>query len=133
FTGAPHLSRKTLLAKGFNDREIDKAEAALTGAFDVSLALGPWVVGREVYARLGIDDQTLAKPGFSILKFLGLNQGQIDELNDHVVGRMTIEGAPHLRDEHLPVFDCANRCGKHGKRYLPAMSHVKMMGAAQPF
>src|SRR5690606_12978221 len=63
----------------------------------------------------------------------GLSRAQIDELNDVVVGRMTIEGAPHLRAEHLPVFDCANRCGKTGKRFLPPMSHVTMMAAAQPF
>ena len=133
FTGAPHLNRRALLDRGLNEREIDKAESALAGAFDVSLALAPWVIGKEAYDRLGIDNKTLSKPGFSLLKHFGLAQAQIDALNDHVVGRMTIEGAPHLRPEHLPVFDCANRCGKHGQRYLAPMSHVRMMAAAQPF
>ena len=133
FTGAPHLNRRGLLDRGLNDREIDKAEGALAGAFDVSLALAPWVIGKEAYDRLGIDQSTLSKPGFSLLKHFGLTQAQTDELNDHIVGRMTIEGAPHLRAEHLPVFDCANRCGKHGQRYLAPMSHVRMMAAAQPF
>jgi len=133
FAGAPHLDRRALLARGLNDREIDKAESALSGAFDVSLALAPWIIGKDAFDRLGIDEKTLGKPGFSLLKHFGLTQPQIDELNDHIVGRMTIEGAPHLRAEHLPVFDCANRCGKHGQRYLPPMSHVRMMAAAQPF
>jgi ribonucleoside-diphosphate reductase alpha chain len=133
FTGAPHLNRRGLLDRGLTDREIDKAEAALSGAFDVSLALAPWVIGKEAYDRLRIDQATLSKPGFSLLKHFGLTQAQTDELNDHIVGRMTIEGAPHLRPEHLPVFDCANRCGKHGQRYLAPMSHVRMMAAAQPF
>jgi len=74
-----------------------------------------------------------AKPGFNLLKHFGLSPEQIEELNDTVLGRQTIEGAPHLRDEDLPVFDCANRCGKKGKRFLAPMSHIRMMAAAQPF
>ena len=46
---------------------------------------------------------------------------------------MTLEGAPHLKAEHLPVFDCATPCGKIGKRYLSVESHILMMAAAQPF
>src|SRR3546814_18466909 len=46
---------------------------------------------------------------------------------------MTLEGAPGLRDMHLPVFDCANPCGKEGTRFLSAESHIRMMAAAQPF
>jgi ribonucleoside-diphosphate reductase alpha chain len=46
---------------------------------------------------------------------------------------MTLEGAPHLRDEHLSVFDCANPCGKKGKRFLSVQSHITMMAAAQSF
>jgi ribonucleoside-diphosphate reductase alpha chain len=133
FTGAPHLGRKALLEKGLTERDIDKAEEALRGVFDVSFALAPWVLGTEAYARLGIAPAVYNKPGFSLLKHFGLKDAQIAELNDVVIGRMTVEGAPHLRDEHLPAFDCANRCGKSGKRYLEPMSHVLMMAAAQPF
>ena len=43
---------------------------------------------------------------------LGFTKTQIDEANDVICGRGTVEGAPHLKDEHLPVFDCANKCGK---------------------
>jgi ribonucleoside-diphosphate reductase alpha chain len=133
FTGAPHLSRRVLSEKGLSDAEIAKAEKALPGAFDVNQALAVWVIGKEVYERLGIPAELAAKPGFSILKHFGLNNEQIAELNDVVLGRQTIEGAPHLREADLPVFDCANRCGKKGRRFLAPMSHIRMMAAAQPF
>ena len=133
FTGAPHGSRQWLLSKGLNEQEVAKAEAALAGVFHVSMALAPWVIGSEAYKRLGIEPAQYNAPGFSLLAKLGLNSKQVDELNDCVIGRMTVEGAPHLLAEHLPVFDCANRCGATGERFLPPMSHVRMMAAAQPF
>ena len=133
FTGAPHLNRRALVERGLTDAEIAKAEKALCGVFDVGQALAVWVIGKEAYERLGIPAEQAAKPGFHILKHWGLTPAQIDELNDVVLGCQTIEGAPHLRDEDLPVFDCANRCGKRGRRYLAPMSHVRMMAAAQPF
>jgi ribonucleoside-diphosphate reductase alpha chain len=133
FAGAPHASRKTLLDKGLTTDDLEKAEASLPGVFDVSMALAPWVIGEEAYARLGIAPDIYNAPGFQLLSHLGLSASQIAEVNDVVVGRMTIEGAPHLLQEHLPVFDCANRCGKSGKRFLSPMSHVRMMAAAQPF
>jgi ribonucleoside-diphosphate reductase alpha chain len=133
FTGAPHVNRRVLSEKGLSDAEIAKAEKALPGVFDVNQALAVWVIGKEAYERAGIPAELAAKPGFNVLKHFGLNQEQIDELNDYVLGCQTIEGAPHLRESDLPVFDCANRCGKKGRRYLAPMSHVRMMGAAQPF
>ncbi|MET0389565.1 MAG: adenosylcobalamin-dependent ribonucleoside-diphosphate reductase, partial [Polyangiales bacterium] len=133
FTGAPHASRQWLLSKGLTAQEVAKAEAALPGVFHVSQAFSSWVVGTELFTRLGIPAEQYSAPGFSLLAKLGLASTQIDALNDYVVGHMTIEGAPHLLAEHLPVFDCANRCGNTGTRFLPPMSHVKMMAAAQPF
>ena len=133
FTGAPHLNRKALLEKGLTEAELDKVEKALPGVFDVAQALSLWVLGQDAMKRLGVTPDVYNKPGFSLLKHFGLSAAQIDELNDVVIGRMTIEGAPHLKDEHLAVFDCANRCGKHGQRFLEPMSHVRMMAAAQPF
>ena len=133
FTNAPHLGRKALLDKGLTERELEKAEKALPGVFDVSQALAPWVLGTEAFERLGIDAKVYNKPGFSLLRHWGFTGTQINEINDVIVGRMTIEGAPHLRAEHLPVFDCANRCGKTGKRFIEPMAHVYMMAAAQPF
>ena len=133
FTGAPHLSRKMLLDKGLLESEIERAERALTGAFEVGQALAPWVIGTEAYDRIGIASDVYSKPGFNLARHFGLSNGQLDELNDMIIGRMTIEGAPHLKQDDLAVFDCANRCGKHGVRFLEAMAHVRMMAAAQPF
>jgi ribonucleoside-diphosphate reductase alpha chain len=133
FMGAPHVNRRALSDRGLSDAEIAKAEKALPGVFDVAQALAVWVIGKDAYERLGIPAEQAAKPGFHILKHLGFTPAQIEEINDTVLGRQTIEGAPHLRDEDLPVFDCANRCGKKGRRYLAPMSHVRMMAAAQPF
>lgn len=133
FTGAPYMSRGMLLEKGLSESDLNKAEKALPGLFDASMAFSPWVIGTEAFERLGLKAETYNKPGFNLLKHLGLTQKQIDELNDVVVGRMTIEGAPYLKQEHYPVFDCANRCGKIGKRFLEPMAHVRMMAAAQPF
>ena len=131
--GAPHINRASLKQRGFTDDDIAKVEAALLGAFELELAFAPWVLGEETYQRLGVPKENLHQPGFSLLGFLGFTRQQIDEANDVVIGRMTIEGAPHLREEHYPVFDCANRCGKHGKRFLAPMAHIRMMAAVQPF
>src|SRR6185436_17954948 len=115
---APHASRQFLLKAGMNAAEIERAEKALPGVFNVAQALGPWVIGAEAYARMGIAKAEYEKPGFNVLTKLGLTKKEIDEVNDWVIGRMTVEGAPHLREEHLPVFDCANRCGSIGQRFL---------------
>jgi len=131
--GAPHVSRASLKARGLTDEELTKVEAALPGVFDLSLAFAPWVVGRETYDRLGVTAERMGQPGFNLLKYLGFNDKEIEEANETIIGRMTIEGAPFLREEHYAVFDCANRCGKIGQRFLAPMAHVKMMAAAQPF
>jgi ribonucleoside-diphosphate reductase alpha chain len=138
--GAPHISRRTLAQKGFDDQDLDKIEAAIPGVFDLDSAFAPWVLGEETYARLGAQHMSpgqspgaMPKSGRALLLHVGYTDDEIDEASDTIVGRMTIEGAPHLRDEHYPVFDCANRCGKTGQRFLPPMAHVRMMGAAQPF
>ncbi len=131
--GSPHINRTSLKAAGLNDEDLRKLEHALPGVFELSLAFAPWVLGADTYARLGISTETMSKPGFNLLGHLGFSKAQIAEANDVIVGRMTIEGAPYLSETHYPVFDCANRCGKTGKRFLAPMSHVRMMAAAQPF
>jgi ribonucleoside-diphosphate reductase alpha chain len=131
--GAPHVNRSALKQKGLNDEDLSKIESALPGVFDLSLAFAPWVIGRDAYERLGVSAEKLSQPGFSLLKFLGFDAKQLEEANDVIIGRMTIEGAPHLQPEHYAVFDCANRCGRTGQRFLAPMAHVKMMAAAQPF
>ncbi len=131
--GAPEVNRGSLREKGFTDEDLAKVENALVGVFDLGMAFAPWVVGKEAYERLGVTTAKISQPGFSLLKHLGFTAAQIEKANDVIVGRMTIEGAPGLRAEHYAVFDCANRCGKTGERFLAPMSHVKMMAAAQPF
>jgi ribonucleoside-diphosphate reductase alpha chain len=131
--GAPHVSRAALKAKGLLDEELTKVENAIPGVFDLALAFAPWVVGKETYERLGVTPEKISQPGFSLLRHLGFSNKEIAEANDTIVGRMTIEGAPYLREEHYVVFDCANRCGATGQRFLAPMSHVKMMAATQPF
>ncbi len=131
--GAPHVNRASLRDRGLTDDELAKIEQAIPGVFDLNLAFAPWVIGRDAYERLGVDAEKISQPGFNLLKFLGFNEKEIEEANDVIVGRMTIEGAPYLRDEHYAVFDCANRCGRTGKRFLAPMAHVRMMAAAQAF
>jgi ribonucleoside-diphosphate reductase alpha chain len=131
--GSPHVNRASLKARGLLDEELTKIENTLAGVFDLNLAFAPWVVGRETYERLGVTAEKISQPGFNLLAYLGFNEKEIQEANDTIIGRMTIEGAPYLREEHYAVFDCANRCGRTGERYLAPMSHVRMMAAAQPF
>jgi ribonucleoside-diphosphate reductase alpha chain len=130
---APHVNRSSLKAKGLTDDELSSVEAMLLGSFDLDSSFAPWVLGQETYVRLGVPDDQAKGAGFSLLRHLGFSQAEIDEANDVIIGRMTIEGAPYLRPEHYSVFDCANRCGKTGKRFLAPIAHVKMMAAAQPF
>jgi len=130
---APHVNRKTLKDRGLTDAELAKAEAALPGIFELDQAFAAWVLGEDTYERLGITKEARSARGFSLLQALGFTKTEIDEAGDHIIGRMTIEGAPYLKPSHYPVFDCANRCGKTGQRFLAPMSHVHMMAAVQPF
>ncbi len=130
--GAPYINRASLKQRGLTDEELRKVEDALVGAFDLRSVFATWVLGEDTFARLGVPESRI-KPGFDLLTYLGFSPEQIDAANDHIIGRMSIEGAPHLKLEHLAVFDTANRNGKHGTRFLAPMSHVRMMAAAQPF
>jgi ribonucleoside-diphosphate reductase alpha chain len=131
--GAPHVNRVSLKERGLSDADLSKVEAAIPGVFDLNMAFTPWILGRETYDRLRVTPDRMSQPGFNLLKHLGFTEAQIEEANQVIVGHMTVEGAPYLSQEHYPVFDCANRCGKTGVRFLAPMSHVRMMAAAQPF
>jgi len=131
--GAPHINRDSLLAKGLHDADIAKIEKALPGVFELPFAFNVWTLGEDALVRLGLTQEEWTKPGFNLLRAIGFSQQQIDEANDVICGMQTIEGAPHLKDKHLPIFDCANRCGKHGQRFIHYMGHVRMMAATQPF
>ena len=132
--GCPHINPASLRAKGFTDDALVKLEAAMSGAFEIQFTFNRWTLGDEFLRdKLGIRPELYEGATFDLLAHLGFTRDQIAEASEYVCGTMTIEGAPHLRDEHLPVFDCANKCGKTGKRFLSAESHIRMMGAAQPF
>ncbi len=130
---APNVNRRSLKERGLSDAELAKAEAAIVGVFELDQAFASWVLGEDTYERLGISKEMRTQRGFSFLRHLGFTSAEIEEAQDVIIGRMTIEGAPYLKPSHYPVFDCANRCGKTGQRYLAPMSHVKMMAAVQPF
>jgi ribonucleoside-diphosphate reductase alpha chain len=132
--GCPHINPETLGEKGFTKEKLEAVEEALPGSFDIKFAFNQWTLGEDFCKDvLGITEDQLSDFNFDMLRFLGFSREQIQEANDYVCGTMTVEGAPHLKDEHLPVFDCANKCGRIGTRYISAMGHIKMMAAAQPF
>jgi len=130
---APHVSYERLQRLGFKPEELDKVEASLPGVFEISFAFSPWSLGADVMKRFDVTEEQWQRPNFNLLRHLGFTKKQIDEANDVICGRGTVEGAPHMKDEHLPVFDCANKCGKHGLRFIPVEGHIRMMAAAQPF
>ncbi len=131
---APGINHTTLKAKGFTDEAIAKVDKALPTAFDIKFVFNKWTLGEE-FCRdtLGIAAEDLSLPTFDLLAALGFSKREIEAANLHVCGAMTVEGAPHLKPAHYPVFDCANPCGRTGKRYLSVESHIRMMAAAQPF
>ena len=131
---APGINHSTLKAKGFTDETIAIVEKALPTAFDIKFAFNKWTLGEQVLVNeLGIDAAELNDPKFDLLAALGFTKREIEAANIHVCGAMTVEGAPHLKAEHYAVFDCANPCGRTGKRYLSVESHIRMLAAAQPF
>ena len=131
--GAPHVNRASLVARGLADADVDAIERALPGVFELGFAFNAWTLGEDALRRVGVSTEQATAPGFDLLAALGFSRQQVDEANRHVCGTMTVEGAPYLRDEHLAVFDCANKCGKTGTRFIHHMGHIRMMSAAQSF
>jgi ribonucleoside-diphosphate reductase alpha chain len=131
--GCPHINRQSLKALNFTDDAIDAIERQLDTTFDVRFVFNKYTIGEELCQQLGFTAQQLDDMQFDMLTELGFTSEQITEVNDFICGTMMIEGAPHIKDEHLPIFDCANKCGKRGERYIDYMAHVRMMAAAQPF
>ncbi|HZU90832.1 MAG TPA: vitamin B12-dependent ribonucleotide reductase, partial [Stellaceae bacterium] len=132
--GAPAIDHRALAEKGFDESALAAVEAALASAFDIRFAFNKWTLGEAFCTeRLGLDRAALDRPGFDLLAALGFERSEIEAANLWCCGAMTLEGAPHLKPEHLPVFDCASPCGPQGRRALSAESHIRMMAAAQPF
>lgn len=133
FAGAPHINHQSLSEKGFIAEEINKLDAAVGAAFEIGFVFNVYTLGEECLQRLGFSPEQYFNFEWSVLEALGFNEDQIEKANDFICGTMTVEGAPYLKNEHLAVFDCANKCGKKGVRYIHAHGHIRMMGAAQPF
>jgi ribonucleoside-diphosphate reductase alpha chain len=131
---SPGVNIATLRTKGFTDAVIAKLEVSLPSAFDIKFVFNKWNLGLDFLTQtLKFPVDKLDDAGFDLLSWLGFSKAEIEAANIHVCGAMTLEGAPHLKREHYSVFDCANPCGRTGKRYLSVESHIRMMAAAQPF
>ncbi|NDV99208.1 vitamin B12-dependent ribonucleotide reductase [Salipiger sp. PrR002] len=131
---APGVNHTALIGHGFGKAQLEKIEAALATAFDIRFVFNQFTLGEEFCrGTLGIPADKLNDPSFDLLRHLGFSKAEIEAANDHVCGTMTLEGAPFLKAEHIGIFDCANPCGKKGKRYLSVDSHIRMMAAAQSF
>jgi ribonucleoside-diphosphate reductase alpha chain len=130
---APHINIESLTAKGFTATEIQKLEASLPSAFEIGFVFNAFNLGEACLNRLGFKSEDYTNFEWSLLEALGFSDEQIEEANIYICGTMTVEGAPHLKEEHLPVFDCANKCGHLGERFIHHSGHIRMMAAAQPF
>ncbi|MBE1237808.1 vitamin B12-dependent ribonucleotide reductase [Phaeovibrio sulfidiphilus] len=132
--GAPYINPERLRAIGFDDATLERLAKALENAFDIRFVFNRWTLGDAFLTdTLKFTPDQLNAPDFDLLAALGFTRTQIDAANTWVCGAMTLEGAPHLKDEHIAVFDCAALCGRIGTRVLSAQSHIHMMAAAQPF
>lgn len=131
--GSTAVNKTALMGKGLTEDDVAKIERVLPSSFEISHAFNRYVLGDETMAHLGITAQDEANPGFSLLKKLGFTDVEINSSNDEICGTQMLEGAPHLKKEHYSVFDCANKCGPRGTRFIEPMGHVRMMAAVQPF
>ncbi|UCC44201.1 MAG: vitamin B12-dependent ribonucleotide reductase [Candidatus Zixiibacteriota bacterium] len=132
--GAPFINHESLRAKGFSDQELQKIEHNVVDVFDISFAFNKFVLGEEFLKDiLGFDRETIDSPDFNLLKEIGFTCDQIEAASEFCCGTMTLEGAPGLKEKDLPIFDCASKCGRKGKRFIGYQAHIRMMGAAQPF
>tara|TARA_Y100000310_G_scaffold200109_1_gene200112 strand:+ start:800 stop:4003 length:3204 start_codon:yes stop_codon:yes gene_type:complete len=128
FVGSPHINRESLLQKGLSEEQINAIEKELGNSMDINFMFNQWTLGEEFYNKV---IQNCQENNFLIA--LGFTQEQIDAANGYICGTMTLEGAPHLKTEHYPVFDCANKCGKKGQRYIHPYGHLKMLAMVQSF
>jgi ribonucleoside-diphosphate reductase alpha chain len=130
---SPYVNKKSLIEKGLSEEDVAKIEAALPGAFEIQHAFNVFVLGEQTLKGLGIPEEEYTSFDFNLLETLGYSRNEIAQANLDICGTQKIEGAPYLKEEHLDVFDCANKCGKDGERFIHYMGHVRMMAAAQPF
>ena len=133
-SGSPAISFASLKKRGFSDYEVEKIKSALPSAFDVRYVFTADILGEEFCKDgLGLSEAQIEKYRHDLLPVIGYSEADILAANIHCSGAMILEGAPYLKAEHLPVFDCATPCGRTGTRALSAQAHILMMAAAQPF
>jgi len=133
-TGSPYINQESLKSKGFTEEAITKIEKALPAVFEISFAFNKYTLGTEfLINKLSLIEEQVNSYDFNLLQAIGFSKQEIASANDYICGTMTIEGAPYLKHEHYPIFDCANKCGKKGTRFIRSSAHIKMMAAAQPF
>ena len=125
--GNPFINKESLLKKGFTLKALEAVDKELRNAMDIRHVFNKWTVGEELHNKWTND-----KEG-NLLTALGFSETEISQANEYICGTMTLEGAPHLRTEHYEIFDCANKCGIKGKRYIHPYGHLKMLAAVQPF
>ena len=131
---SPCINHETLKAKGFTEIELELLEQNLRNVFDIRFSFNEFTLGRDFcLEKLNLNKEQLSDMNFNMLSALGFSNDEIEEANIYCCGTMTLEGSPHVKDDHLSVFDCANPCGRIGKRFLSVESHIRMMAAAQPF
>jgi ribonucleoside-diphosphate reductase alpha chain len=131
--GAPHINLESLANLGFDSADLEKVETVLPSVFELRHAFNVFVLGEATLQRLGFEPDEYTSFEFDLLRSLGFDRAQIRQAAEHICGHQRIEGAPYLRDEHLPVFDTANKNGKDGQRYIHHTGHIKMMAVTQPF
>jgi ribonucleoside-diphosphate reductase alpha chain len=129
----PAIGHEALRARGFDEETIDRVEQALPTCFEIRSAFAPHVVGEDFLRKIGFSDADLTDWNLDVLSRMDFSEQDIEAANVWACGTMTVEGAPNLKPQHLAVFDCANRCGKRGTRFIRAEGHILMMAAAQPF
>jgi ribonucleoside-diphosphate reductase alpha chain len=130
--GCPYVNEKFLKEKGLPKDKIQTIESSLLSAFDINFIFSRWTLGDEFLTKIGISEKEMSDPNLNVLEKMGLTTKQVNEANDYICGTMTVEGAPHLRQEHLSVFDCASKCGRTGTRVIAPEGHIRMMAAVQP-
>ncbi len=132
--GCPYINYESLKAKGFSDETLNKLNKILPSVFELGFAFNKFTLGSDFLTKkLGFTSEEINSYEFNLLSALGFSKQEIASANDYVCGTMTIEGAPFLKHEHYPIFDCANKCGKKGSRFIRSIAHIRMMAAAQPF
>jgi ribonucleoside-diphosphate reductase alpha chain len=133
FKDTPYINYESLSDKGFSLDELKSLEANLSSSFELVHVFNHYNLGEECLQRLGFKAEQYTKPDFNLLKSLGFTAKEIEQATLHICGSGTVEGAPGLKEEHIAVFDTANKNGKIGQRFIHPLGHIHVMSAAQSF